>query len=457
MSINDKNRKWWILGAMGGVLGLILLDETVVGVALPTMQRELGLSVVGGHWVINAYLLVFAGLTAAGGRLGDIIGVKKLVIVGIAIFGLASLASGFAESGAWLIAARALQGIGAAAILPGSMAMITVIFPEEQRGMAIGIYGAIGTVFLSLGPLAGGFFTDFVSWRWIFWINPPIVIAIALVVLVAWTDPPHEDTAARIDFPGLLSLVTGLGMVVFAIMQGPEWGWSHPAVWGLLLAGLAVLLLFVFIELRPKTPLIEVDLFRNASFSVCNLVVFTAQVTKIALFVFGALYFQHALGMSPLIAGLALLTATVPIAFTAGPAGLITDRFGSRRPALAGLAIMAGALIWIGVAVAWNRYELLVPAMLVYGIFQPLLFVPPMRVVMGAVPAEKQGQAGGIVLSAQFLGATIGMACLGTLLAATGSYQVVFLATGAWVALVLVLGWFVIRDPEGQAAPPETR
>ncbi|MCG8545751.1 MAG: MFS transporter [Alphaproteobacteria bacterium] len=446
MAINDKNRKWWILSAMGGVLGLILLDETVVGVALPTIQRELGLSVVGGHWVINSYLLVFAGLTAAGGRLGDIIGVKKLVIAGIAIFGLASLASGFAESGAWLIAARAIQGIGAAAILPGSMAMITIAFPEEQRGMAIGIYGSIGTVFLSLGPLAGGFFTDFASWRWIFWINPPIVIVIALVVLAAWTDPPREDASARIDFPGLLTLVGGLGMLVFAIMQGPEWGWSDPAVWALMFAGLVILGVFVVVERRPKMPLIEVDLFRNASFSVCNLVVFTGQVNKMSLFVFGALYFQHGLGMSPLIAGLALLAATVPVALASGPAGWIADRFGPRRPALAGLAVMAISVIWLGIATTWNRYEFLVLALLINGFFQPLLFVPPMRVVMGAVPAEKKGQAGGIVLSAQFLGGTIGVACLGTLLAMTGSYQAVFLATGAWMVFVLVLGWFAIVD-----------
>lgn len=449
MLINDNNRKWWILAAMGGVLGLILLDETVVGVALPTIQRDLGLSLIGGHWVINAYLLVFAGLTAAGGRFGDIIGVKKLVIVGIAIFGLASLASGFAESGAWLITARAIQGIGAAAILPASMAMIAIVFPEKQRGTAIGIYGAIGTVFLSLGPLAGGIFTDFVSWRWIFWINPPIVVAITLVVLAAWTDPPHADTAARIDFPGLLTLVSGLGMLVFAIMQGPDWGWSDPAVWGMLLGGVILFAVFVVVELRPRTPLIEVDLFRNVSFSVCNLVVFTGQVTKMAMFIFGALYFQHVLKMSPLVAGLALLGATAPIAFTCIPAGRFADRFGPRRPALAGLAIMTIALLWLGLAVAWNRYDLMLPAMLMYGVIQPLLFAPPMQAIMNAVPVEKQGQAGGIVLSAQFLGGTIGMACLGALLAATGSYQVVFLATGAWVALVFVLGWFAISDERG--------
>ena len=424
--INDKNRKWWILAAMGGILGLILLDETVVGVALPTIRRDLGLSLVNGHWVINAYLLVFAGLTAAAGKFSDIIGLKKIVIVGIAIFGLASLASGFAESGAWLITARAVQGIGAAAILPASMAMIAIVFPEEQRGTALGIYGAIGTVFLSLGPLAGGFFTDFVSWRWIFWINPPIVVGIALVLLASWTDAPHAHPASRIDYPGLVSLVSGLGMLVFAIMQGPEWGWTHPAVWGLLLAAVVALTVFVAVELRSKIPLIEVDLFRSASFSVSNMVVFTGQVSKIAMFVFGALYFQHALKMSPLVAGVALLSATAPIAFTALPAGWITDRFGQRRPALFGLAVTVVVFIWIGFAVVWDRYDLLLPAMLIYGVTQPLLFVPPMRAVMNAVPADKQGQAGGIVLSAQFLGGTIGMACLGALLVATGSYQVVF-------------------------------
>ncbi|PHQ67060.1 MAG: MFS transporter, partial [Sneathiella sp.] len=174
---------------MGGVIFLVLLDETVVGIALPTITRDLGLSEISSHWVVNSYLLVFAGLVAAGGRLGDIFGLRVLFTLGILIFGLASLACGFMGDGTWLIIARCVQGVGAAIIFPASMAMIAIIFPEKERGMAIGIYGAIGTVGLTLGPLVGGYFSEAFSWRWIFWINPPIVILIAVLVLVAWIDP----------------------------------------------------------------------------------------------------------------------------------------------------------------------------------------------------------------------------------------------------------------------------
>ncbi|MEM7046016.1 MAG: MFS transporter, partial [Pseudomonadota bacterium] len=212
--VSEGARKYWVLAAMGAVLGVVLLDETVVGVALPTMIRDLDLSVVGSHWVVNSYLLVFAVLAAAAGRLGDIVGLRMLFIVGLAIFGLASLASGFATSGAWLITSRAVQGVGSAIIFPASLAIISHAFPPEQRGMAIGVYGAIGTFFLSMGPFAGGFFSEYLSWRWIFWINPPIVIVIALVMLAMWRDPPREQ-AVRIDVPGLLALVAGLGMIVF--------------------------------------------------------------------------------------------------------------------------------------------------------------------------------------------------------------------------------------------------
>jgi len=365
--LNDENRKWWILVAMGGVVGLILLDETVVGVALPSVKRDLNLSQVAAHWVINAYLLVFAGLAAAGGKLGDVLGLKRLFILGVAIFGLASLAAGFARDGSWIITARAIQGIGAAVIFPASMAMVTIAFPKEQRGLALGIYGAIGTVFLALGPLIGGFLTDFFSWRWIFWINPPIAVGIALMVAAAWVDPPREDEAARFDYLGLILLVSGLGLFVFALMQGPEWGWSKPAIVTLLIGGIAVLGTFVVAEWRIATPLIDVDLFGSATFSACNLVVFAAQFSKIAIIVFGAIYLQNALNMSPLEAGLALVAAVGPAPFTAALSGRLADRIGSRIPTLAGLTAAGLALLWIGIAVVWDSYWLLLPALLIWG------------------------------------------------------------------------------------------
>lgn len=440
MGIDDNSRKWWILAAMGGSLGLILLDETVVGVALPTIQRELGLSEVGSHWVVNAYLLVLAGLAAACGRFADSVGVKRLYLAGASVFALASLAAGFAGSGTALIVARGIQGIGAAVIFPVSLAMVSIVFPAKQRGMALGIYGTLGTVLLCLGPLIGGLFTDFLSWRWIFWVNPPIVVAIGLVVLFAWRDAPHEPAAGRFDGAGLVSLIGGLALLVFGLMQGPDWGWSSVAVWPPLVLGIVLLAAFAIIEMRKQAPLIEVDLFGNASFTACVLVVFLAQFTKMPVIVIGALYFQTELHMSPLGAGFALLVAVIPEPFLAIPSGRVADRIGSRKPTLVGVAATAASILWIGVAADWNSYAALVPALIVWGSCQPFLFVPPQRVVMNAVPINKQGQAGGILQTAQLLGGTIGMAISSALLTATGDYDTVFLATGALSVTVLLFG-----------------
>ncbi len=254
LGIDDNNRKWWILAAMGAILGVILLDETVVGVALPTMQVDLDMSEVTSHWVVNIYMLVLAGLAAAAGKFGDIVGHKTVINTGLVIFGLASLGCGFAQSDVWLITARGIQGVGAAIIFPSCLAMVTIVFRPEQRGLALGIWGAIGTVFLALGPLVGGFLTDFASWRWIFWVNPPIVFAVALIVLAAWVDPPKTDKSERVDKTGLILLIGGLSMAVFAIMEGPEWGWTNLTILLLLIVGAVLLVAFVFVELRKRTP-----------------------------------------------------------------------------------------------------------------------------------------------------------------------------------------------------------
>lgn len=453
--IKENARKYWVLAAMGAVLGIVVLDETVVGVALPTMIRDLGLSTVGSHWVVNAYLLVFAGLAAAAGRLGDIVGLKTLFIIGLAIFGLASLASGFAQSGAWLIAARAIQGVGAAIVFPASLAMITHAFPPEQRGMAMGVYGAVGTFFLALGPFAGGFLSEFLSWRWIFWINPPIVIAIGAVVVAVWRDPPRESVA-RLDVPGLVTLVAGVGLVVFAIMQGPDWGWTHLAIWLVLAAGLVITLLFVVVELRAAHPLIDVALFRNGAFSSLNLIIFLAQFSKLAVFIFIAAYLQDRLGFSAMIAGVILLAGTVPPLLTSLPTGIILDRVGGRALLLGGLLASFLSMLWLALAVTWDSFWPLLPAMIIWGGCVSILFVPSLRDVMDAVSPDKRGQAGGISMTAQLLGGTVGMTVCGTLFAITGAYWPIFLLTAVLFLIVLVVCWRTLprfEKPQSAATP----
>ena len=450
-TITAENRKWWILGAMGGVMSVILLDETVVGVALPTLRNDLGVTQVAAHWVINAYLLVFAVLAATGGRLGDIFGHRGIFIVGVAIFGLASLACGFAGSGGWLITLRAIQGIGAAILFPISFAMITIVFPPEQRGLAFGIYAAIGTAALALGPLVGGFFTYLLSWRWIFWINPPIVVLIGLVVLMAWREPAREGPAERIDFPGLLALSAGLGILVFALMQGPEWGWGRPLILALLAAAPLLLIVFTLIERRVAAPLLDVSLFAVGTFTVSNLTIFTAQFNQMIIVIFGALYFQDVLQMSPLMAGTALLVGVGAAPLAAVPTGHLADRLGARPVVLGGLVLATAGQLWTGLAVGWNNYALLVPGLLAWGLANCPLFTAPRRAIMNRIPPSKQGQASGIAMTAQLLGGTIGVAVCGTLYTTTQSFAAVFLTTAGLNLVVLALAWFYIQGSDRKA------
>lgn len=450
--ISDENRKWWILAAMGIVLGVVTLDETVVGVTLPTMVRELHLTTVASHWVINAYLLVFTVLAAAAGRLGDIIGLRLLFVIGLAIFAIASLACGFAESGNWLIAFRAVQGIGAAVIFPGSLAMMTDAFPEEQRGLAMGVYGSIGTALLSLGPLAGGFFSEFLTWRWIFWINPPIVLVVAVVVLAAWRDPQRAQATVKFDIAGLTALTLGLGLAVFAVMQGPDWGWSHSGIWLLLATGLVVLIVFVVIEQRVSQPLINVALFRGGAFTTFNLAVFAAQFSKMAVFIFVALYLQNELGYGPLLAGTTILAATIPTLLTAYPTGIILDRVGSRVLVVGASAAGAIAMLAVALAAIWSIHLLLLPALMVWGVCISLWFVPSLRDVMNTVPPDQRGAAGGISMTAQLLGGTVGMTICSALFATTSAYWPIYVVTACLFVVLFALGRTTIAPlPETSA------
>jgi len=445
--INDSNRKWWILAAMGGSLGLVVLDETIVGVALPTIRGDLGMSLVGSHWIVSAYLVVFTGLAAAAGKIGDLIYIKTFFVAGVLVFGLSSLACGFALNGAWLITTRAIQGIGAAIIFPTSVAMLAKVFPPDQRGLAFGIHVACGGTFMALGPLTGGVMIDVLSWRWIFWINLPVAAAVMLIVATSWQAAPRAAQAAHFDYAGLVTLVFGLAAVVLGLMQGSEWGWSSPATLALLSVGTLLLAAFVVVEARKAAPLIEVRLFRNATFSGANLAIFTGQFGQIAVVVFAAVYLQHVLGMSPLNAGLALLPGVLALPFAPIVAGRLSDRFGARRPVLLGSLLFGLSLLAMAGAVWAESYALLVAPLILWGCVMPMLYVPTRRAVMAVVPAAEHGEAGGINLTAQLLGGTVGMAVSGTLLAMTGDYRVIFLTSGGLALAVSAIAWLTGERP----------
>jgi len=449
--IDDGNRRWWILAAMSGVLGLVVLDETVVGVALPSIRTELGMSQVAAHWAVNAYLLTFTCFVAIGGHLGGRFGYRGVFVSGIAIFGLASLAVGSAPAGDWLIAARAVQGIGAAVIFPSSWAMMTATFPPEQRGQAFGIQTTVGGIFMSTGPLIGGLFAAAISWRWIFWINLPVVVLIAAIVLLAWKPAKDGADAGRsaehdgFDTTGLVTLVAGLIALVIALMEGAGWGWGAPVTLSLLCAGVVLLALFTVTELSRRVPLIEIGLLRNATFAGGTLVFFMFQFNKIVIFVFVPLFLQDVLHRSPITAGIAVMVAVLPTLLTSLLSGKLTDRFGSRRPLLVGLVLNGAAVVFLGFAAVADSYAMVVAPLVVWGASLPLLSVPPRRALMGAVAPSQQSQASGVNLTIQMLGGTIGMALCSTLLAATASFQLVFLVTGCVVLATLPLAWLTIE------------
>ncbi|MDA4848270.1 DHA2 family efflux MFS transporter permease subunit [Hoeflea poritis] len=456
--VNENNRKWWLLTAMSGGLGLVLFDETVVGVALPVIRSELGMSEIASHWVVNAYLLVFAGLVAIGGRMGDLFSLKPLFLAGTALFGLSSVAAGFAPNTETLIIARGIQGIGAAIVFPLSLSIITLIFPPEQRGLALGLNGTIGTVFLALGPFVGGLFADFLSWRWIFWINPFLTAAMIFIVVRAWGDVEERKDERPLDIPGVVLLCAGLGLVVFALMQAPDFGWSNPVTIIPLAVGIVASALFVVHELRNRAPLIDLELFASSTFAASNAIIFLAQFMKVCTFVFGALYFQAKLGMSPFVAGLAILPLVVLQPFLAAPTGMIVDRYGTRLPSVIGVAIALVSVLWFTLAIPGQLYWSILPAFLLWSVAMPFLFIGPQKAVMGSVRPENRGQAGGIVMTGQMLGGTIGMAVASAIFSTTQNYQAIFRAVTALTLVTLVYVWLALGADEagsGIEARPE--
>lgn len=454
----EHTRKYWILGAMSGVLGLVVFDETVVGVALPTIQADLAMSQVQSHWVVNAYLLTFTCFVALAGRLGDMFGRNRVFLLGIAVFGLASLAAGIVQSGAGLIAARAVQGVGAAIVFPAAFAIVTGLFSSEERGTAFGVQTTVGGVFMSMGPLVGGVFAQTLSWRWIFLINLPVVVAIGAVVAATWIAPaanpnPTSPKKEKLDVPGLATLLVGVTALTVALMQGNEWGWDDRATIILLVVGTGSIAAFIAVEVSRAQPLIDIGLFRIPAFAGGITIFFMFQFDKIIVFIFVPLYLQQQLNLSPIESGLPLVIAILPTLATSLVAGRSADRFGSRRPTAAGLLLNGLALLLLGSAAAIGSYPMMVAALIVWGAVLPFASVVPRRALMSAVPEARQGQASGVNLTVQMMGGTIGMALCTIVLSATGRFSLVFWLTGLLVLTAIAAAWLTFdREPWGDTA-----
>ncbi|MES0810116.1 MFS transporter [Roseibium sp. SCPC15] len=453
----ENQRKWWLLGAMSGVLGLIVLDETIVAVSLPSITQELGLSVSAAHWVVNAYLLSFTCAVAIAGRLGDHFSRRHYFSSGAALFAAASLLAALANDGTTLIVARVLQGIAAAVIFPTSIALITKAFDPEKRGTAFGYQTTVGGIFMASGPLVGGLLTQTLSWRMIFWVGIPIVLGIAVLLWLIWS--PNYDVQKRkasgpqtpLEFAGPAFLIVGLFGLVTSVMQGPSWGWVSPMTLGLIALGIVTLALFLQRELTHPAPLLDISLLKIPEFAGGVFIFAIFQLEKIAVFVFAAQFFQDNLGRTPILSGAAVSLAILPTLGTSILVGKLTDKFGSRFTLVRGVTCHGAALILLAFAAIQQSFLLTLIPLILWGASMPSIAIPVRRVQMNAVPKDKHAQASGINLTIQMLGGSFGLAVCSALITETGSYPLLFFVVGCLTLLVVPIGQRSMAKREGRA------
>lgn len=422
--INDENSRWWTLGAMCFALFMIMLDNTVVNVALPSIQRDLHASLSSLEWTVNAYTLTFAVLLVTGGRLGDIFGRRRMFIFGVVVFGLSSLAIGFAPNDTALIAGRAIQGIGAAFMMPATLSIITQAFPAHQRGTAIGTWAGVSALALAIGPVLGGFLTQQVSWRAIFFINPPIAVIAVAVTLFAARESRDETVSRSVDLPGIATVTLGLTAIVLALVEGNRWHWDSAAIIGLLLASALSLVAFVLIELRSRAPMVDFNFFRSRSFVGANVVAFLVSFAMLAMFFFISLYLQNVLGYTPLETGVRFLPTTLVIIVMGPLAGRLTDRVGPRPLITAGMIVVAASLFIQSRITVHSGYGLLLPGFMLMGLGMGLVMSPMSTAGMNAVDRTKAGVASGVLSMSRMVGGTFGVAVMGALVTAIGRAKI---------------------------------
>jgi EmrB/QacA subfamily drug resistance transporter len=402
--------------------GIVLLDGSVVNVALPTIQRSLGGGLVAQQWIVNGYLLTLGSLILVGGSLGDLFGERRVFAFGVSGFGVASLACALAPSVGALVAARAVQGIAGALLVPSSLAVIVNTFPRSERGKAIGSWTAWGAIAGVLGPLAGGELLAIASWRWIFLINVPLVIVCVLLILTAIpASAPRAAGARRIDFTGAALGAAGLGGPVFALIEQPRLGWSSPAVLVPLIAGVALLGIFTLFESRTREPMLPLGLFRRRNFAAGNVETFSMYAGLAILFFFLVLFLQQIGGYTPLNSGLATLPVTVVMFGLSRRFGALADRFGPRLLMGAGPLVAAGGLLLFQrVGLRCGYLTEVLPALLVFALGLSMT-VAPLTAAVLAGSEHEAGIASGVNNAVARVAGLLGTAAVGAVISSSFS------------------------------------
>jgi EmrB/QacA subfamily drug resistance transporter len=473
MSI-DGQKRWLalIILCLGDLM--IVLDVTIVGVALPSIREDLGFSETSLAWVVNAYLLTFGGFLLLGGRLGDLFGHRRLFLIGIALFTLASLACGLADSQGLLIGARAVQGLGGAIVSAVALSLIVNLFTEPaERAKAMGVFGFVAAGGGSIGVLLGGILTDALDWHWIFLVNLPIGVAVFALSLVMLPSGRGLGAAARLDLAGAVTVTAALMLAVFAIVKGNEVGWITPRTLGLLTGSAALLAAFLVIEARVRAPLVPLGLFRLRNVAVSNVVGVLWAAAMFAWFFLSALYLQLVLGYSPLQVGLAFLPANlIMAAFSLGLSARLVLRFGIRPPLATGLLLAALGLVLFARAPVDGTFAAdVLPAMILLGLGAGMAFNPVLLAAMSDVEPSDAGLASGVVNTSFMMGGAVGLAVLASaadartesllasgdsqLAALTGGYHVAFILGALFAAGAAAVGALLLRPGQQPAHEEE--
>ena len=407
-------RKWWTLIAGCTAIFMLLLDVTIVNVALPSIQRGLGASFASLQWVIDGYALTLAGALLAAGSLADRVGRRLLFTLGLAVFTLASLACGLAASPLWLELARGAQGIGGAMMFGTSLALVAQEFHGRERGVALGVWGATSAAAVSTGPLAGGLLTQTLSWRWIFLVNVPIGIAAITIARRRLTES-RDEQARGLDLPGLAALSAGLFLLVFSLIRGNDQGWTSPGIAGSLAGGAAGLGLFAAIEARARQPLLDLRLFRKPAFTGAAVAGFCLHASVFSLFLYISLFFQDILGYSPLQAGLRQLPVTGLLLLVAPASGRLSARIPARLLMGTGLSLISLGLFLMGHLTITSGWTALLPGQVLAGTGIGLTTPALAATAVGVAPPARAGMASAANNTARQLGIATGIAVLGAL------------------------------------------
>ena len=460
----DARRRWFALMVLClGVL-MIVLDSTIVNVALPSIKQDLGFTDASLVWVVNAYLLTFGGFLLLGGRLGDLYGHRRLFLAGIVAFTLASLWCGLSTSQTELVIARAVQGFGGAVVTSVALSLIMMLFHEPaDRAKAMGVYGFVCAGGGSVGVLLGGLLTSSLNWHWIFLVNIPIgAIVFALCLRLLPAGSPHK-AGGKLDVAGAVTVTLGMMLAVYAVVGGNEAGWTSPMTLGLLAAALVLLGLFLVIESRVREPLMPLSMFKLRNVATANVVGVLWAAAMFAWFFLSALYMQFVLGYGPMQVGLAFLPANlIMAAFSLGLSAKIVMRFGIRGPLAIGLLLAAAGLACFAVAPVDGQFSThVLPGMILLGIGAGLAFNPVLLAAMSDVSPSDSGLASGLVNTSFMMGGALGLAVLASLAAArasslqaagtdtvaalNGGYNLAFVIGACCATAAALVGWSVIR------------